>query len=142
MDERLPVKSHDPNVEINSQTLSERIVELVDNLCGQAQWSGGTPYEIKAMDTQTQKAYVLAIRRGEDWITIQQRESSNPSLVRHYSIVKKNDVWNYIDPYQLKYGESSLLELQGIFERLNKIWDLSKSKEMDNDRDTPKGLSK
>ncbi|MBI2121617.1 MAG: hypothetical protein HYT98_00695 [Candidatus Sungbacteria bacterium] len=136
MGKELPIEKQNLNIEFNSRAISKRLVELLDKLCGQVQWEGDTPYKIQVIDADDKKAYVFAIRKGENWYTVQQRESNNPSLVRTYTLEKKTENWDYIDPYQIKCGASSLPALRGVLDKLQKVWELSQPKKIDSNIDT------
>jgi hypothetical protein len=103
-------------LETAPQNLSNQIADLVEKLCGQNEYIGHHPFEIQIVSEKT--AFFIQIRKGEDWITIQQQEAENPRLVKSYSFDKEGSEWKYIDPDKIKYGTSSEDELVKIVERL------------------------
>lgn len=108
-----------PQVENDpSLGLATSIAQNIDSLVGTYEWSGDHPYEIQMLDSRENKGYIYQLRRGDDWMTIQERVSDNPSLVRTFSLKKKGTGWIYEDPYLIKYGESSLSMLQTACDRL------------------------
>ena len=83
-------------------------------------WHGDTPYEIRLLDEASQKAYILEVRKGADWITVQKRASDNPMISFSYLLELKDGKWEYIDTRKLKRGESSMAELEEVFGLLKK----------------------
>ena len=118
------------NSESPSQTLSKQLVSTVTELCGQGEWSGDNPYEVTLTDAETGTATLFTIRKGADWITIQEQKSANPRTVQTYLIRATNDVWDYIDPDKIKHGESSIVSLQKVHEKLKKAVEASRPKEI------------
>ncbi len=119
--------------------LATSIAQNIDVLVGADEWSGEHPYEIQMLDSRENKDYIYQLRRGDDWMTIQERVSDNPSLVRTFYLKKKGAAWTYEDPYQIKYGESSLPMLQTAYDRLRIAIEASAPRKLD---DSPKELPK
>lgn len=101
-----------------SSGLATSIAQNIDGLVGAHEWSGDHPYEIQMLDSRENIGYIYQLRRGDDWMTIQERVSNNPSLVRTFYLKKKGTGWIYEDPYLIKYRESSLPMLQTAYDRL------------------------
>ena len=132
------MKEQEPNIEADpSSRLATEIAEIINGFIGTHEWSGEEPFEVQIANQEERMAYIYQIRRGEDWITIQERVSNNPSLVRHFDLNKKGDTWTYADPYLIKYGESSLDKLQAVFDKLKVAIEASAPKKLD---DTEKQL--
>lgn len=117
-----------------SSRLATSIAQNIDVLVGTHEWSGDHPYEIQMLDSRENKGYIYQLRRGDDWMTIQERVSDNPSLVRTFYLKKKGAGWSYEDPYLIKYGESSLPMLQTAYDRLRIAIEASAPGKLDTSR--------
>ena len=115
-----------------SSRLATEIAEAINDFIGTHQWSGDEPFEVQMANQKQRMAYIYQIRRGADWITIQERASNNPSLVRTFNLNKKEDAWTYTDPYLIKYGESSLDKLQEVFDKLKVAIEASAPKKIED----------
>ena len=132
------MKEREPNIEADpSSRLATEISEAINSFIGTHEWSGEEPFEVQMANQKERIAYIYQIRRNEDWITIQERVSNNPSLVRHFNLDKKSGAWTYTDPYLIKYGKSSLDKLQEVFDKLKIAIEASAPKRLD---DTDKWL--
>lgn len=118
-----------------SSKLATEIAEAINNFIGTREWSGDEPFEVRMANQREGLAYIYQIRRGEDWITIQERVSDNPSLVRNFELERKENVWTYTDPYLIKYGESSMDKLQAAFDKLKDAIEASLPKKLE--KNTP-----
>ncbi|MBT6068345.1 hypothetical protein HOG48_01175 [Candidatus Peregrinibacteria bacterium] len=98
------------------------LAEAITCFAGESDWTGNEPLEIKVTDAKTETAYIYEIRKGNDetgkWITIQEKLSSNPGLVRTFLLTKEKDIWKYEDPCLIKYGESSLHLLEEASQKI------------------------
>ena len=112
--------------------IDNQIVDLVNILCNGQNYIEEHPLEIKVVGNNT--AFLIKIRKTEDYITIQQQEIENPRLVKTYEFNKENNDWKYVDVSKLKYNISSRNELQIIFERLKNAVDSSKTNEIKNNK--------
>jgi hypothetical protein len=127
------MNEREPNIEADpSSKVATEIAEAINGFFGTHKWSGNKPFEVKMANQKEQIAHIYQIRKGEDWITIQERVSNNPSLVRTFNLDKKDDKWTYTDPYLIKYGESSLDKLQTVFDRLKSAIETSAHKQFGN----------
>lgn len=107
------------DIEANpSSILATEIAEAINGFIGKHEWQGDMPFEVHMANEAEGLVYIFAIRRGENWITIQKRVSDNPSLVRTFFLEKEGDNWTYVDSYLIKYGKSSLDQLQAAFDTL------------------------
>ena len=114
--------------------LATRIAQDIDNLVGAHEWSGDNPYEIKMFDSKEKKGFIYQVRKGDDWITIQEQVSDNPSLVHTFLLNKKGERWVYVDGSFLKHGVSSLPMLQTAYERLRIAVEASAPKPLDESK--------
>jgi hypothetical protein len=115
-----------------SSRLATEIAETITTHIGAHKWSGDNPFTIQILDQEQNVAHIYNIRRGTDWMTIQEQVSNNPRLVQSFSLDRKNGSWTYIDPYLIKYKESSLDKLQAAFDRLKIALEASAPKSVDN----------
>jgi hypothetical protein len=130
------METREPNTEYEaSSKLATEIAEAINSLIGIHEWSGDEPFEVRMANQREGLAYIYQIRRGEDWITIQERVSDNPSLVRNFELERKENVWTYTDPYLIKYGESSIDKLQAAFDKLKDAIEASLPKKLE--KNTP-----
>src|SRR3989344_6674875 len=89
------------------------------------------------LNIKESKGFIYQIRKGNDWIMIQERVSDNPSLVRNFLLNKEGKNWVYVDGSLLEYKISSLPMLQTAYERLRIAVEASAPKKLD---DSPKKL--
>lgn len=94
------------------------IADSIEQLVGEHDWSGDNPYVVQMVDSSKREGYVYELMRGENWVTMVERKTSNPRLVRTFQLQKSGDEWEYLDGRLMKYGESSLPELQEAYGRL------------------------
>jgi len=120
-----------------SSELATKIAQDIDSLIGTHKWSGDSPYKIKMLNIKESKGFIYQIRKGNDWIMIQERVSDNPSLVRNFLLNKEGKNWVYVDGSLLEYKISSLPMLQTAYERLRIAVEASAPKKLD---DSPKKL--
>jgi len=120
-----------------SSRLATEIAEAIDGYVGTHEWSGDSPFTIQMIDQQKNMAYVYNIRRGADWMTIQEQVSNNPRLVQTFTFNKKAGLWTYADPYLIKNNESSLDKLLTTYERLKIAIEASAQKSLDNNKLLP-----
>lgn len=115
---------------MSSQVLANEVAKVATGLIG-----SGSFLQIQAIDSVEATAYVLEIRKGStnrgEWITILQRVITNPLLVEHYLLEKTDDDWEYVDPYLIKYCESSESKLEVVFKRLQRALGSSDSTALD-----------
>lgn len=129
------MKEREPYIEADpSSRLATEIAEAITGFVGTHEWSGDEPFEVQIMNEKEKIAYIYQIRRGDDWITIQERVSNNPSLVHTFRLDKKDGTWTYTDPYLIKYGESSLDKLQAVFNKLKVAIEASAPRKLDDTR--------
>ena len=127
------MKERQSNTEVDpSSRLATEIAEAINHFIGTHRWSGDEPFEVKMADQEKKIAYIYQIRRGDDWITIQEGVSNNLSLARTFYIDKKEGAWTYTDPYLIKDGKSSLGELQSVFDKLKVAIEASIPKRLNN----------
>lgn len=112
------------------EVVTRQAIELVENLVGQQELKGDQPFEVQMVDNENKNAYLIQIRRQTKWITVQQRVSDNPLIVETFLFEKEEGNWKYVDPYEIKYGESSLPNLIKVVNRLRKVWEMSKPDEI------------
>lgn len=122
-----------------SPSLADEIAEAINGYVGAHEYSGDAPFTLKMLDVQKKMAYIYIynIRRGADWITIQEQVSDNPRLVQSFYLEKKGNSWTYVDPYLIKYKESSLDKLLTAFERLKIAIDASAPKSLGDNKLLP-----
>ena len=120
-----------------SSRLATEIAEAINGYVGTHEWSGDTPFTLQMADQKNKIAYLYNIRRGVDWITIQEQVSDNPRLVRSFQLSKKDNQWTYLDPYLIKYKESSLDKLLSTYERLKIAIEASAPKSLDDNKLLP-----
>lgn len=101
-----------------SSKLATEIAEAINSLVDVHEWAGDSPFEVKMVSQKDKLEYIYQLRRGKDWITIQERLGSSPSLVRTFNLTKKEGKWTYVDTFLLKYGKSSLNKLKPAYDRL------------------------
>ncbi len=117
-----------------SSELATKIAQDIEGLVGTHDWSGDRPYEIQMLDSKENKGFIYQVRKGDDWITIQERVSDNPSLVRSFLLNKKGGGWIYVDGSLIKHKVSSLLMLQTAYERLRIAIEASAPGKLDTPR--------
>lgn len=95
-----------------------QMVDSISKLVGDHEWSGDKPFTIKMVDQKRREAYIYELRKGDDFVTISECISNNPGLKRDFLLRKNKGEWEYIDPYMIKYWESSFDMLRSAYERL------------------------
>jgi hypothetical protein len=90
----------------------------IEEMVGDHDWSGDHPYVIQMVDSSKGEGYQYELRKGEDWVTIAERRTNNPSLTRSFELQKKEEEWEYLDGRLIKQGKSSFPELQEAYGRL------------------------
>jgi hypothetical protein len=108
-----------------NKVLSQEVMAAVDALAGPNEWSGQESYQVEIADAAKEIGYVISIRKGPDWTTIQKQASNNPRLVKTFYLNKKGEEWVYEDAYMTKYNESSLPELEEILNLLRSALEAS-----------------
>ena len=124
---------YDKNVNQPS-LLATEIAAAINDFIGSSEWEGDKPFEI-LLTNQTEKiAYIYEIRKWKDWISLSEQVSNNPQVIQHYLLEKKWTDRRYIDPILMKYGTSSLHELQEIFDRLKIVIEANKPRPLESSR--------
>ena len=122
-----------PHLETDpSSSLATEIATTLSEFIGTREWFGDKPFEIRIADKKAKVAYAYQIRRGENWITIQEQVSDSPSLVRTFQLEKNGEIWTYLDPYFIKYNKPSLDQLRAVFERLRTAIEASQPTQLDD----------
>ncbi len=127
--ERVSVKKEDP-----VSQFATRLAGEIEGMVGTHEWRGDDPYEIRMVDSKEGRGFIYKIRKGDDWITIQEQASDNPHLVRTFLLQKEGDTWTYVDGSLSKRGKSSLPELQTAYERVRIAIEASAPKPLDESR--------
>ncbi len=115
------------------------IIKSIDGLIGDNEFSGDNPFALALHDKSTNQLYRYELRKGDDWLTIQQQENCT-GLIRTFQFQRSGDTWEYIDPYMIKYNEPSTDLLETAYQRLKIAIELSKPKQITDDANTAKVL--
>jgi len=127
------MREREPNIEADSSSiLASEIAETINNFIGTQEWVADEPFELTMADRHEKLAYIYQIRKEENWITITEKISNNPSVVNSFLLNKKGSTWTYTDPYLIKYGESSIAKLQEIFNKLKAAIEASAPKKLND----------